>query len=216
MFADNGLFVPVQDCECIIDTGGAQHISVSAINYGLRETLMRKCIAALCELGQIDPIIDVGWLFKAPLAPEPHQEHIVGICDLVWRFCQLYSTECCDKSCCLPHSTLQQCYQIVFRNRLFKWLFDAPHGYHQICVSPCSKQKLAFAGPNATKWTIIRYPLVLSAGRRCLLLSSTTWILLGKIGQYQRTDNRQQYQHKNHSQQHSELVQQIENCIVVH
>ena len=57
---------------------------------------MRKCIAALCELGQIDPIIDSGWLFKAPLAPEPHQEHIVGICDLVWRFCQLYSTECCD------------------------------------------------------------------------------------------------------------------------
>ena len=36
MFADNGLFVPVRDCECIIDTGGAQHISVSAINYGLQ------------------------------------------------------------------------------------------------------------------------------------------------------------------------------------
>ena len=90
MFADNGLFVPVQDCECIIDTGGAQHISVSAINYGPRETPMRKCIAALYELGQIDQNIDCGWLFKETLAPTPHQEHIVDICDFVWRLCVNY------------------------------------------------------------------------------------------------------------------------------
>jgi hypothetical protein len=32
-------------------------------------------------------------------------------------------------------------------------LWDAPLGYHQIGVSPCSQDKLAFAGPDATKWT---------------------------------------------------------------
>jgi hypothetical protein len=26
-------------------------------------------------------------------------------------------------------------------------------GYHQICALPCSQDKLAFAGPDATKWT---------------------------------------------------------------
>jgi hypothetical protein len=33
------------------------------------------------------------------------------------------------------------------------WLWDAPQGYHQICVEPASLEKLAFAGPDATKWT---------------------------------------------------------------
>jgi hypothetical protein len=33
------------------------------------------------------------------------------------------------------------------------WLWDAPSGYHQIGISPCSQEKLAFAGPDATKWT---------------------------------------------------------------
>ena len=51
---------------------------------------MRRCIADLYELGPIEQIIDSGWLFKAPLAQKPHQEHIVDICDLVWRFCVNY------------------------------------------------------------------------------------------------------------------------------
>ena len=33
------------------------------------------------------------------------------------------------------------------------WLFDAPMGYHQIGVTADSQVKLAFAGPDATKWT---------------------------------------------------------------
>jgi hypothetical protein len=32
-------------------------------------------------------------------------------------------------------------------------MWDAPQGYHQICVVKESQEKLAFAGPNATKWT---------------------------------------------------------------
>ena len=33
------------------------------------------------------------------------------------------------------------------------WLFDAPMVYHQIGVAANSQMKLAFAGPDATKWT---------------------------------------------------------------
>ncbi len=33
------------------------------------------------------------------------------------------------------------------------WLWDAPQGYHQIGVKPVSQEKLAFAGPDAMKWT---------------------------------------------------------------
>ncbi len=32
------------------------------------------------------------------------------------------------------------------------WLFNAPQGCHQIKVPRDSQEKLAFAGPNATKW----------------------------------------------------------------
>ena len=90
MLADKGVFVPVKYCECIIDTGGAQHFYVLKIKYGPCKTPMRKCIKALYGLGQIDQNIDCGWLFKATLAPKPHQEHIVDICDFVWRFCVNY------------------------------------------------------------------------------------------------------------------------------
>ena len=51
-FADRGLLVPLKDYECIINTGTAQPISVSKINYAPRKTpIMCKCIAALYELG---------------------------------------------------------------------------------------------------------------------------------------------------------------------
>jgi hypothetical protein len=33
------------------------------------------------------------------------------------------------------------------------WLWDAPQGYHPIGVERNSQDKLAFAGPDATKWT---------------------------------------------------------------
>jgi hypothetical protein len=32
-------------------------------------------------------------------------------------------------------------------------MWDTPQGYHQIRIAKESQEKLAFAGPNATKWT---------------------------------------------------------------
>ncbi len=37
-------------------------------------------------------------------------------------------------------------------------MWDAPQGYHQIGVERNSQDKLAFAGPGATKWTYIVMP----------------------------------------------------------
>ena len=74
VFADKGLFVPVKDYECIIDTGSARPISVKTVNYGSHETpVMRKRIAALSKLGQIPKVFDGRWMFEALLAPKPHQ-----------------------------------------------------------------------------------------------------------------------------------------------
>jgi len=51
---------------------------------------MKKCISKLLKLGHIRQIHDGQWLFKALLAPKPHQEHVRNIDDFVWRFCVNY------------------------------------------------------------------------------------------------------------------------------
>jgi hypothetical protein len=88
VFSAKGQFVPVKDYSCVIDTGTAKPIPVKKIHYGPREILiMEKCIAALEQLGHIRQIHDGEWLFKALLAPKPHQEGVTNIRNFVWRFC---------------------------------------------------------------------------------------------------------------------------------
>ena len=73
VFDEKGVFVPVKHYECVIDTGTARPIAVKKILYGKRESvIMRRCIAALAEVGHIRQITDGQWLFKALLAPKPH------------------------------------------------------------------------------------------------------------------------------------------------
>jgi hypothetical protein len=91
VFDDRGVFVPVKNYECVIDTGAAHPIAVKKILYGERETvIMRRCISALAKVGHIRQITDGRWLFKALLAAKPHQEHVRNIEDFVWRFCVNY------------------------------------------------------------------------------------------------------------------------------
>jgi hypothetical protein len=88
VFDERGVFVPVRNYECVIDTGDAHPIAVKKIMYGPNELpIMRKAVAALEKVGQICQITDGRWLFKAVLAPKPHQEHVRHIEDFVWRFC---------------------------------------------------------------------------------------------------------------------------------
>jgi hypothetical protein len=54
VFDNKGVFVPVKNYECIIDTGSTRPIAVKKILYGKQElVIMRKCIATLTKVGHI-------------------------------------------------------------------------------------------------------------------------------------------------------------------
>ena len=154
VFDDKGLFVPVKNYECIIDTGNARPITVRKIHYGPREIpIMRNCIAKLEELGHIRQIHDGPWLFKALLAPKPHQEHISDIKDFVWRFCvNFIPLNQITRIISYPIPRCDSAVHLAFGDGTWMWLFDAPQGYHQIRVAAESQTKLSFAGPDATKY----------------------------------------------------------------
>jgi hypothetical protein len=91
VFNERGLFTPIPNYECIINTGTAAPIAIKKILYGPREIpIMQKSIAAYAKVGQIRQINDGQWLFKALLSPKPHQEHVCNIDDFVWHFCVNY------------------------------------------------------------------------------------------------------------------------------
>jgi hypothetical protein len=84
VFDERGVWVPVQNYECVIDTGDTPPIAVKKIQYEPKELpIMRKAIATLKKVGHIWQIHDGRWLFKAVLAPKPHQEHVKDISDFV-------------------------------------------------------------------------------------------------------------------------------------
>ncbi len=154
VFDDQGTFVPVRNYECIIDTGTASPIAIKRIRYGPREIpIMRKCISALAKVGQIEQIHDGQWLFKALLAPKPHQEHVSDIENFVWRFCVNYiPLNQVTRQIAYPIPRCDSAVENSFGGEWI-WLYDAPMGYHQITASKETKEKLAFQGPDAIKWT---------------------------------------------------------------
>jgi hypothetical protein len=87
VFNIKDIFVPVQNYECVINTGNTPPIAIKKILYGPKETpIMRGCIAALEKVGHIRQIHNGRWLFKALLAAKPHQEHVQDIDKFVWKF----------------------------------------------------------------------------------------------------------------------------------
>jgi hypothetical protein len=149
------VWVPVRNYEWVINTGGTHPIAVKKIQYGPKELpIMQKAIAALEKVGHIFQMHNGNWLFKAVLAPKPHQEHICDINNFVWRFrinyvplssgtrIITYPIPCCDSAVF-----------IEFGNGIWLWLFDAPSGHYQLTVALASQEKLAFQGPDAIKWT---------------------------------------------------------------
>ena len=154
VFDEKGVFVPVKNYECVIDTGTARPISVKKILYGERETIiMRKCIAALAKVGHIVQTTEGEWMFKALLAAKPHQEHIRCIDEFVWRFCvNFIPLNSVTKLIAYP---IPRCDSAVFNEfgqGRWRWMFDAPMGYHQLAVALASQDKLAFQGVDAIKW----------------------------------------------------------------
>jgi hypothetical protein len=91
VFDKKGIYVPVKNYECVIDTGDSLPIAIKKILYGPHEIpIMRECIAALEKVGHIQQIFDGRWLFKALLAAKPHQEQLRDIAKFIWRFCVNY------------------------------------------------------------------------------------------------------------------------------
>jgi hypothetical protein len=136
-----------------IDNGDSPPIAVKKILYGPKKTpIMRKAVAALEKVGQIHQITDGCWLFKALLAPKPHQEHVHNIDNFVWHFCINY----------IPLNSITQiisypiprCDSVIneeFDLGVLYWLFNAPMGYRQLAVALASQEKLAFQGLDAIK-----------------------------------------------------------------
>jgi hypothetical protein len=57
VFHERGVWVPVRDYECVIDTSNAHPIAVKKIQYGPKELpIMRKAIAALEKVVHIQQI----------------------------------------------------------------------------------------------------------------------------------------------------------------
>jgi hypothetical protein len=160
VFNDRGVFVPVKNYKCVIDTGNAPPIAVKKIQYGLKEIpIMHRAITALEKVGHILQIHDRRWLFKAVLAPKPHQEHVCHIDDFVWHFCGNYiplNAVTQIIAYLIPHCNLAVSKE--FGTGLWMWLYDAPSGYHQLASALASQKKLAFQGPDAIKWTYMVMP----------------------------------------------------------
>jgi hypothetical protein len=59
VFNDRGVWVPIKNYECVINTGNAPPIAVKKIYYGPKEIpIMRRAIAALKATGHIRQIHD--------------------------------------------------------------------------------------------------------------------------------------------------------------
>ena len=131
------------------------------ILYGECETIiMRKCITAISKVGHIVQTTKGEWMFKALLAAKPHQEHIHCIDEFVWRFCvNFIPLNSVTKLIAYP---IPRCNSAVFNEfgqGRWRWMFDAPMGYHQLAVALASQDKLAFQGVDAIKWKYTVMPL---------------------------------------------------------
>jgi hypothetical protein len=161
VFDGKGVFIPVKNYEFVIDTGDAKPIAVKKILYGPKEIpIMRDAIAALAKVGHIRQIHDSHWLFKALLAPKPHQEHVRDIDKFIWHFCLNYiPLNSISRIIAYPISRCDSAINEEFGLGTFFWLWNAPMGYHQLAVALASQEKLAFQGPDAIKWTYTVMPL---------------------------------------------------------
>ena len=100
-----------------------------------------------------DQIHDGEWLPKPLLAAKPHQENVTDIADFVWCCCVNYiALNAVTKIIAMPIPCCDDAVNMDFGGSIWKWLMDAISGYNQIRVAKFSREKLAFAGPNNTKY----------------------------------------------------------------
>ena len=155
VFSKEGVVVPIKNYECEIDTGNAQPIACKKAVFGPREApIIEAAIAKLVELDHVYQIQDGEWLAKPLLAPKPHQENVTDIKDFVWRFCVNYiPLNSVTRIVAMPIPRCDEAVGNTFGGSKWRWLMDAVSGYNQVRVARSSQHKLAFAGPNCSKYT---------------------------------------------------------------
>ena len=160
VFSKEGVTTPVKDYECEIDTGDAKPFACKDPTFGPREQpIIEKAISKLLALGHIKQIHDSEWLSKPLLAAKPHQENVTNINNFVWRFCVSYiRLNAHTRIIAMPIPHCDSAVGNAFGNSKFRWLMDAISGYNQIRVATSSQAKLAFAGPNCSKYTYLVMP----------------------------------------------------------
>ena len=72
----------------------------------------------------------------------------------VWRFCVNYiPLNAVTRVIAYPIPGCDNAVSMAFGSSKWFWIMDAPQGYHQLRVAQDSREKLAFQGPDAIKWT---------------------------------------------------------------
>jgi hypothetical protein len=92
---------------------------------------------------------------------KPHQEHVRCIDDFVWHFCVNYMPlNAVTRLIAYPVSWCDSAVHNKFGQGQWRWMFDAPMGYHQLAIALAlaSQEKLAFQGVDAIKWTYTVMP----------------------------------------------------------
>jgi hypothetical protein len=159
VFRPEGMSIPVLDYECNIDTGTAAPVRCKRTNYGPQESeIMQPMIDKLEQIGQIYQIFEGEWLSPCLLAPKPHQENVFNIKNYVWRLCINYIGLNRTKCLAYPIPCCDFAVGFSFGKAKYRWLLDAPQGFHQIAVNKASQEKLAFAAPYTRKYTFSIMP----------------------------------------------------------
>ena len=98
---------------------------------------------------------------KGLITPKPHQETVCDIVGFKWRFCVNYiKLNQVTMVMILPIPRCDSASMYEFGDRRFYFLLDLPMGYHQVAVHARPREKLAFAGPNASMYTYRVIPFV--------------------------------------------------------
>ena len=155
VFRPEGMSIPVADYECHIDTGTSPPVRSKRVHFGPNESrVMQPMIDKLEEIEQIYQIFGGEWLSPALLVPKPHQEDVFHIDNYIWRLCINYiGLNRVTKIITYPIPRCDFAAMISMGRGKFRWLLDAPQGFHQISVDAESQEKLAFAGPYTRKYT---------------------------------------------------------------
>ena len=96
---------------------------------------------------------------KRTACSQASSKNITDINEYVWRFCINYiALNSITKVIAYPIPRCDQAVHISFGGSILFWLLDCPSGFHQMKVAPESQEKLAFAGPYATKYTYLVMP----------------------------------------------------------